>query len=409
MQWIHNEGFVDGVALSEIAEKVGTPCYVYSEKEISDRCQELLDAFSGYPTLPCFAVKANSNLSILKLIFSKGLGADIVSQGELERVLAAGVDPQKIVFSGVGKSGAELKRAVEIGIKVINIESVGELALLQDAGKAWNKTVSIAIRINPNIDVKTNPYIATGLYSTKFGIAETEMDAVLELIRKSPNLKLTGLSCHLGSQIMETGPFSEASQRMVQLCEQLRGRGFDLDHIDLGGGLGIQYEDDKPPSFKEYAGVLTQRLKGTNLQLLIEPGRSIVGKAGTLLTRVMNIKQSPQKTFVIVDAAMTELIRPSLYEAYHPILSVSQSTGSKITADVVGPVCETGDILGTERTFSGVKPGSLLGIECAGAYGSSMSSHYNTRPKAPEVLVSGSQFKVIRKRESFQDLWKLES
>lgn len=407
--WYRNgEAFCESVGLARIAKEVGTPAYIYSRAMLSENCHMIRGAFASYPTLPCYAVKANSNQAVLKQIFSHGFGADVVSVGELERALLAGAKPEQIVFSGVGKQETEIERAIEVGILSFNVESTGEIAMLERIATAKGVTVNIMLRLNPNIDVKTNPYIATGLYSTKFGIAEDEAMQIARTLADHPHIKLVGLSCHLGSQIFDIEPYQQTAVRLAGLAGECMALGHNLGYLDLGGGFAIQYKDEVPPSMESYAKAIFSAVRKTELRLIIEPGRSVVGNSGILLTRVIGTKKTPTKQFVIVDAAMNDLIRPSLYEAYHEILPVNQSNEVSVRVDVVGPVCETGDYLGLDRELPDAETGDLLFVTCAGAYGSSMASNYNSRPRAPEVLVDGTQFRVVRTRETLQSLWENE-
>lgn len=396
--------------LSRLAEAVGTPAYVYSRGALAARCRALTSAFASHPTMACFAVKANSNLSVLREIFSHGLGADLVSIGELERALAAGAAPGKIVFSGVGKRDDEIARGLEAGIFTFNIESAYELEQVARVAAVRGVVAPVSLRVNPNIDAKTNEKIATGLYTTKFGLPEDDIDALVARVRALPSLRLVGLACHIGSQIVELGPMREAARRMCDLSLRLVRAGVPLACVDLGGGLGIQYDDETPPSFEAYAQELLAAVKPTGLPLVIEPGRVIVGNAGILLTRVIGVKRTPAKHFVVVDAAMNDLVRPTLYDAYHAIEPVlaPPSDAPEVLCDFVGPICETGDYLAKDRHAALPQPGDLLAIRSCGAYGSSMASRYNSRPMAPELLVDGARFRVVRPREALAALWEPE-
>ncbi len=400
--------YCESVPLSRIAEKVGTPAYVYSKAVLQENCHRIKGAFSSYPTLACYAVKANSNLTLLKNIFALGFGADVVSVGELERALKAGAKPEQIVFSGVGKKDDEIVRALEVQVISFNVESSEELERIRSIAAQTQKTASIMFRINPNIDAKTHPHISTGLYENKFGIFAEEAMKLAETIKDDPFVNLRGLSCHIGSQILEATPFADASAQMVALCAHLMREGHPLQMIDMGGGLGIRYDDETPVSAEDYAQAIIGPVRKLGLKLVIEPGRSVVATAGVLLSRVIGNKETPKKKFLVIDAAMNDLIRPSLYSAYHSIEPTKQSSGSKGLYDVVGPVCETGDCLGSDRKLPPLSPGELVVIREAGAYGASMASNYNTRPRAPEVLVDGATFSIIRRRETLDDLWKLE-
>lgn len=402
------ETYCEDVPLSTLAAEVGTPAYVYSQATLDRHCQALKAAFAAYPTLPCFAVKANHNLSVLRRIFSHGYGADVVSVGEMERALKAGVSPDRVVFSGVGKQEHEILRGLEVGILSFNVESPGELETIARLAEKAGRVAAVSVRINPNIDAKTNPYIATGLYSTKFGMPEEEAKPLLRTVKGNKFIRVLGLACHIGSQITELGPFREAIARMVQISKDLKADGFDLQTVNLGGGLGIRYSKEAPPALEDYARTLISEVQPTGLKLLIEPGRIVVGNTGVLLTRVVNVKRTPKKTFVIVDAAMNDLIRPSLYESYHEIVPVKPSAGAKVAADIVGPICETGDFLGLDREIALPKPGDLMMVRACGAYAATMASNYNTRPRAPEILVDGEKYKIVRKRETIEALFRLE-
>jgi diaminopimelate decarboxylase len=400
----------EDVPIEALARAVGTPTYIYSQKEISSRCQELIQGFSSYPTLICYAVKANSNLSILREIGSHGIGADLVSVGELERALTVGINPQKIVFSGVGKTPSEMERALKAGILFFNVESIFELESLSQVARSLGVTAPVSLRINPNIDAKTNAKIATGLYTTKFGLPEQDLPFLADLIAQDPHLKLVGIACHIGSQIVELAPLEQASQRMADLATALINRGHSLKYLDLGGGLGIRYHDENPPSVKSYAQTLIAAAQKTGLTLVIEPGRSIIGNAGILVTRVIGVKRTPDREFVIIDAAMNDLIRPTLYEAYHDIVPIvgQENETPETLCDFVGPVCETGDYIAKNRYFVPCQAGDLLAIRSCGAYGWSMASQYNSRPRPAEILVSGSVWSTIRPRESLDSLWESE-
>ncbi|MEZ4752119.1 MAG: diaminopimelate decarboxylase [Bdellovibrionota bacterium] len=400
------EAFCEEVPLSQLAEKFGTPLYVYSGAALDARCEALKAAFSSHPTLPCYAVKANTNLSILRRIASHGFGADVVSVGELEKALLAGIPANQIVYSGVGKLRSEIERALDVGILSFNVESVGELTLIAEVAQKKQKRAPVTLRINPNVDAKTNPYIATGLYSTKFGIAENEMTWFLEIASNNRWLDLVGLSCHIGSQITDVKPFKEVAERMATLSREIRAKGFELKLLDLGGGLGIRYQSETPPDFGEYARTLIPAAEAAGVKLLIEPGRSLVGNVGVLLSKVLYVKRTPAKTFVIVDAAMNDLLRPSIYRSYHQIRGVREEGPSRMeNVDVVGPICETGDFLGLDRTLPELKPGDYIFVEGAGAYGFAMASNYNTRPRSCEVLVDGKEARIIRKRETLEQMF----
>ena len=409
----HRDGLYhcESVSLDQLAKEVGTPAYVYSRAAIASRCQELLQAFSEYPSLICYAVKANSNLSIIREVHRHGIGADLVSVGELERALMAGVDPQKIVFSGVGKTGREIRRALAAGILFFNVESSFELDLLSQIARDLGVKASVSLRINPNIDAKTNAKISTGLYSTKFGLPEGDLPELADRILRDPYLEFVGIACHIGSQITDLTPLDRASRRMAELATTLKNRGHHLKFLDLGGGLGIRYNQETPPSIQDYAQTLTRAARLTGLTLVIEPGRSIIGNAGILLTNVIGIKKTPDRQFVVIDAAMNDLIRPTLYEAFHDIVPVRVAAGaqkSQVLCDFVGPVCETGDYIAKDRLCAPPQAGDLLAIQSCGAYGWSMASQYNSRPRPAEILVSGEEWHTIRPRETIESLWEPE-
>ena len=404
---------VEGVALSELARQHGTPLFVYSKAAILAALAAYQRGLAGRDALICYAMKANSSLAILKLLADAGCGFDIVSAGELERALAAGATPSKIVFSGVGKTRAEMRRALEAGVGCFNIESMAELDVLSDVAVACGQTAPVSIRVNPNVDAKTHPYISTGLKGNKFGISHDEALAAYRHAASLPGLRVVGIDCHIGSQITESAPYLEAMDRVLDLVTQIEAAGIPIHHIDFGGGLGIDYNGDTPPA----ADVLWQQLLGKldargfgNRKIMIEPGRSLVGNAGVCLTEVLFLKPGEQKNFCIVDAAMNDLPRPALYEAFHRIVPLAEANpaAQTTTYDVVGPVCESGDWLGRDRALA-VQQGDVLAVLSAGAYCMSMASNYNTRPRAAEVLVDGSSARVIRQREAVQDLWRGES
>ena len=394
------KALIESVALSDLAEQYGTPLFVYSADFLLGQCDRIKKAFSSHPTTICFAMKANSNEELLRQMVSQGLGMDVVSGGELKRALHVGTPAKKIVFSGVGKTASEIELGIGREIFSFNVESVAELDLIGEISKRLGKNVSVSLRINPNISVKTNPYIATGLYRTKFGFPENQIPDAVATLKKWPRLKLVGLSCHLGSQIRSTQVYQQATTRLLHIAEKLKASGFVLSHLDLGGGFGVAYKQEANPEIEAYAQSIQKALAKTPYQLMIEPGRWLVAECGILLSRVLFTKENPHKRFVIVDAAMTELIRPALYEAYHPIEPCLKRTGAKRVVDVVGPVCETADFLGLKRSMSPLQSGDLIWIGYAGAYGFSMASNYNLRPRPAEVLVQGAQGKLIRKRES---------
>jgi len=397
----------ENVPLAEIARQHGTPAYVYSRAAIEHGFREFSEACSGRDVLICYSVKANSNLAVLNLLARLGSGFDIVSGGELARVLAAGGSAEKIVFSGVGKSEAELRAALEAGVLCFNVESEGELDRLGSIASDMRKTAPVSLRVNPDVDPKTHPYIATGLRESKFGIA---YDAALPLYRKAaklPGIRVSGIDVHIGSQITEIEPFVVALEKMLEFVDALQATGVHLDHLDLGGGLGIRYRDENPPALKDYVGTLFRRLGERKIRVFFEPGRSLVGDTGILLTRVEYLKHGTARNFAVVDAAMNDLIRPALYDAWHGVMPVARREGPSRRYDIVGPVCESADFLAKERTLS-IAPGDLLAIMSAGAYGMTMSSNYNSRPRPPEVLVDDARMWLVRERENTQGLFASE-
>ena len=397
---------IEGVAMRDIAAEFGTPCYVYSSAAILAQYREYADALAGCAHTICYAVKANSNLSILSLLAGVGSGFDIVSGGELFRVLKAGGDPAKTVFSGVGKTAEEINYAIENGIFGFNSESEAELALINGIAARHGVKPRVALRVNPDVDASTHPYISTGLRQHKFGIDIYEAEGVYQRAMQLPHLALESVSCHIGSQILEPASIHEAIAKMLALVERLRARGLPISHLDLGGGLGVAYQPgEQTPSIAAFIQKIRELTSGHELHLMFEPGRSIVAEAGTLLTRVLARKRNGDKEFVIVDAAMNDLIRPALYQAYHEIAPVEPTGGrAQIVADIVGPVCETGDFLARDRAIAAFEPGELLAVHTAGAYCFVMSSNYNSRPRAAEVLVEGATFRSVRRRESLADL-----
>ncbi|HKE25638.1 MAG TPA: diaminopimelate decarboxylase [Bryobacteraceae bacterium] len=406
----NNDLYCEQVPLADIAAHVGTPAYVYSGETIVSNYRAYDEGFGDLRHTVCYAVKANASLGVLSLLAKAGAGFDIVSGGELYRVLKAGGDPAKVVFSGVGKTAGEVEYALEQGIHSFNCESETELALIDAMAARRGVKASFSIRVNPDVDAATHPYISTGLSQHKFGIAFAEAMAVYERSRALAHLQAEGVSCHIGSQILDPAPLFEAVDKVLGLALELRRRGFGIRHLDLGGGLGVAYQQsEKAPPIRSYIECLHARLRKAGLAAMVEPGRSIVGPAGVLLTRVLYRKKNGPKDFVVVDAAMNDLIRPSLYRAHHEIIPVRKSGLPPVTADVVGPVCETGDFLARDRQLSGAMPGDFLAVCTAGAYGFVLSSNYNARPRAPEVLVEGGSYRVIRQRESYADLVKGES
>lgn len=405
--------YAEDVPLSRIADEHGTPCYVYSKATFERHFRAYTEALGSHPHVICYAVKANSNLAVLGLLAKLGAGFDIVSIGELERVLKAGGDPAKVVFSGVAKQAHEMTRALEVGIKCFNVESRPELERLNRVAGELGKIAPVSLRVNPDVDAGTHPYISTGLKDNKFGIPVDEALAVYELAASLPHLQVKGLDCHIGSQLTETAPFLDALDRLLMLMERLRERGIEIEHLDLGGGLGVPYRDEKPPQPFDYASQLLARLSrwegGEQLTLLFEPGRSIAANAGVMLTRVEFLKPGETKNFAIVDAAMNDLIRPALYQAWQAIVPVDTREGRESALyDVVGPVCETGDFLGKERELA-IAEGDLLAVRSAGAYGFVMASNYNSRPRAAELMVDGDSCHVVRERETVASLWAGEA
>ena len=396
---------LEDVALADIARREGTPVYVYSRAKILEQFRAYEEAFGDVPHRVCFAVKANGNLALLKLLAEAGAGFDIVSGGELFRVLKAGADPAGVIFSGVGKTAQELDYSLEHRIRSFNCESEPELALLDSLAARRGVKARVALRVNPDVDAVTHPYISTGLRKHKFGIDIGDAEAAYERAKAFEHLTLEGVSCHIGSQILDISPMLEVFDKLVALVECLRRRGLPIRSLDLGGGLGVPYKpEDRAPNIRDYVQGMCERVKGHDLEILIEPGRSIVAEAGVLLTRVLYRKVNGDRQFVIVDAAMNDLIRPALYHSHHEIVPLRENHAATITADVVGPVCETGDFLARGREIANVLPGDLLAVCTAGAYGFVAASNYNARPRVAEVLVEGGTYRVIRKRESYEDL-----
>ncbi|ALG67949.1 diaminopimelate decarboxylase [Beggiatoa leptomitoformis] len=398
----------EDISLVSIAEQYGTPCYVYSRTAIEQQWRTFDRALTAYPHLICYAVKANSNLAVLNTLAQLGAGFDIVSGGELERVLHAGGQANKIVFSGVGKTIAEMQRALELGIFCFNVESEAELFRLNDVAGKMGKRAPVSLRVNPDVDAKTHPYISTGMKKNKFGIDIALAPLVYATAAQLPHIEVTGVDCHIGSQLTEITPFIDAAQRVMQLVATLKQQGIELKHVDFGGGLGVQYDAETPPSVVEYAQALQAILGNAPYQIVFEPGRVIVANAGILLTKVEYLKQTPEKHFAIVDAAMNDLIRPALYSAWQAVSPViPREDISSQEYDIVGPICETGDFLAKDRNLS-LQPDDLLAIRSAGAYGFAMSSNYNSRPRVAEIMVQGAECRVIRQRENVADLWALE-
>jgi diaminopimelate decarboxylase len=403
--YVDNTLYCEQVPLADIAKAVGTPAYVYSSGVILDNYRAYDEGFGALPHTVCYAVKANSSLGILSLLAKAGSGFDIVSGGELYRVLEAGGDPKKVVFSGVGKTAAEVEYALASGIHSFNCESEAELALIDALAGRMGMAAHFAVRVNPDVNAATHPYIATGLRDHKFGVDIAEVEGVYERAKSLKNLSATGVSCHIGSQLLDTDPVMEAVDKMLALVERLRAAGHDIRHIDLGGGLGVAYKPaDATPAIRAFVEKLSRKLEGRDLAVMVEPGRSIVGAAGALVMRVLYRKRTPKKEFVVVDAAMNDLIRPALYQSHHEILPLRKSDRPPILADVVGPVCETGDFLARDRVVANAAPGDLLAVCTAGAYGFVQSSNYNSRPRPPEILVSGAAWRTIRARETLEDL-----
>ncbi|WGE90799.1 diaminopimelate decarboxylase [Actinobacillus genomosp. 1] len=402
--------FAEDVSVSDIINQHGTPAYIYSRATLERHWHAFDKAFGAHPHLICFAVKSNSNIALLNVMARLGSGFDIVSQGELERVLAAGGEPSKVVFSGVAKSHSEIQRALEVGIRCFNIESIAELHRINEVAGQLGKIAPISLRVNPDVDAHTHPYISTGLKENKFGVSVTQAREVYRLAKTLPNVKITGMDCHIGSQLTELQPFLDATDRLIVLMEQLKEDGIELHHLDLGGGLGVPYNGEEPPHPTEYAKALLEKLKGyADLEIILEPGRAITANAGILVTKVEYLKANEDRNFAIVDTGMNDMIRPALYEAYMQITEVDQSLArEKAVYDVVGPICETSDFLGKGRELA-IEQGDLIAMRSAGAYGAAMSSTYNSRPQAVEIMVDGDQAYLIKARASFADLWRLEN
>ena len=402
------ELFAEGVALSAIAERFGTPTYVYSRAHIEAQYRAYADALSGMPHMVCFAVKANSNLGVLNVLARLGAGFDIVSRGELERVLAAGGKAEKIVFSGVGKTREDMRRALEVGVHCFNVESTDELERLQMVAAEMGVRAPISLRVNPDVDAGTHPYISTGLKENKFGIAIADAEDVYIRAAQLPNLEVLGVDCHIGSQLTTLPPFLDALDRLLALIDRLGECGIYLHHIDLGGGVGVRYRDEEPPLIADYIQAVRERIEGRDLTLMFEPGRYIVANAGVLLTQVEYLKHTEHKDFAIVDAAMNDLIRPALYQAWMDVTAVKPRKSDARAYDIVGPICETGDFLAKDRELA-LEEGDLLAVHSAGAYGFVMSSNYNTRGRTAEVLVDGDQAFEVRRRETVAELYAGES
>ncbi|MFG0414985.1 diaminopimelate decarboxylase [Pseudomonas sp. zjy_8] len=402
------ELFAEGVALSAIAERYGTPTYVYSRAHIEAQYRSYADALQGTEHLVCFAVKANSNLGVLNVLARLGAGFDIVSGGELERVLAAGGRADRVVFSGVGKTREDMRRALEVGVHCFNVESTDELERLQVVAAEMGKVAPVSLRVNPDVDAGTHPYISTGLKENKFGIAIADAEAIYVRAAQLPNLEVVGVDCHIGSQLTTVEPFLDALDRLLVLVDRLAECGIHLRHLDLGGGVGVRYRDEQPPQVADYIKAIRERVGERDLALVFEPGRYIVANAGVLLTRVEYLKHTEHKDFAIIDAAMNDLIRPALYQAWMGVSAVKPRAGEGRAYDLVGPICETGDFLGKDRILN-LAEGDLLAVESAGAYGFVMSSNYNTRGRCAEILVDGDQAFEVRRRETIAELYAGES
>lgn len=401
--------WAEGVPLAQVAQQFGTPTYVYSRATLERHWNAFDQSVGDFPHLVCYAVKANSNLGVLNALARLGSGFDIVSLGELERVVAAGGDPSKVVFSGVGKTAEEIKRALELNIKCFNVESEPELERINQVAGECGAKASVSLRINPDVDAKTHPYISTGLRDNKFGIAFDQAPRVYQLAQQMPNLNVVGIDCHIGSQLTDLDPFIDAVDRLLGLIDNLKAQGINIKHLDVGGGLGVVYRDEMPPQPSDYAKALLARLHNhPNIELIFEPGRAIAANAGVLLTKVEFLKHTEHKNFAIIDAAMNDLMRPALYQAWQDIVPLQPREGEPTTYDLVGPVCETGDFLGKDRNLI-LEQGDLLAVRSAGAYGFTMSSNYNSRPRVAEVMVDGDKLHLIRQRESVESLWQLES
>ncbi len=398
----------ESVSLESIAERFGTPCYVYSRAALEASLNEFRDELDGVDALICYAIKANSNLAVLNVFARQGAGFDIVSGGELKRVLAAGADAKNVLFSGVGKTAAEMAFALEAGILCFNVESAAELERLNEVAGKLGKKAPISLRVNPNVDAKTHPYISTGLKENKFGVAYEDALDVYKQAAALPNLDVVGIDCHIGSQLLDPAPFAEALDKLLQLIDELAAAGIHLHHIDIGGGLGIRYKDEDQPTVRAYLQPLLAKIRDRSLRLIMEPGRRLVGNAGVLLTRVEYLKPGEAKNFAIVDAAMNDLARPALYDAWHDIVPVTPRNEASAQWEIVGPICESSDFLGRSRELA-LRTADLLAVMSAGAYGMAMSSNYNSRPRAAEVMVDGEQAHLIRRRETVEELYALEN
>ena len=409
-QYKNEQLYVEDLPVKQLAEEFGTPLYIYSRATLERHWHAFDSALGKHPHLICYAVKANSNIGILNVMAKLGSGFDIVSQGELERVLATGGEASKVVFSGVAKSRAEIMRALEVGIRCFNVESIAELHHINQIAGEMGKVAPISLRVNPDVDAHTHPYISTGLKENKFGVSVDEAREVYKLAATLPHVKITGMDCHIGSQLTELQPFLDATDRLIRLIEQLKEDGITLKHLDLGGGLGVTYTDETPPHPSDYAAALLNKLKGyENLEIILEPGRAIAANAGILVAKVQYLKSNESRNFAITDTGMNDMIRPALYEAYMNIIEIDRTLGrEKAIYDVVGPVCETSDFLGKQRELA-IAEGDYIAQRSAGAYGASMSSNYNSRPRTAEVLVDRNKAHLIRRRENLSELWALES
>ena len=409
-QYKNEQLYVEDLPVKQLAEEFGTPLYIYSRATLERHWHAFDSALVKHPHLICYAVKANSNIGILNVMAKLGSGFDIVSQGELERVLAAGGEASKVVFSGVAKSRAEIMRALEVGIRCFNVESIAELYRINQIAGEMGKVAPISLRVNPDVDAHTHPYISTGLKENKFGVSVDEAREVYKLAATLPHVKITGMDCHIGSQLTELQPFLDATDRLIRLMEQLKEDGIKLKHLDLGGGLGVTYTNETPPHPSDYATALLNKLKNyEDLEIILEPGRAIAANAGILVAKVQYLKSNESRNFAITDTGMNDMIRPALYEAYMNIIEIDRTLGrEKAIYDVVGPVCETSDFLGKQRELA-IAEGDYIAQRSAGAYGASMSSNYNSRPRTAEVLVDGNKAHLIRRRENLSELWALES
>lgn len=409
-QYKNEQLYVEDLPVKQLAEEFGTPLYIYSRATLERHWHAFDSALGKHPHLICYAVKANSNIGILNVMAKLGSGFDIVSQGELERVLAAGGEASKVVFSGVAKSRTEIMRALEVGIRCFNVESVAELHHINQIAGEMGKVAPISLRVNPDVDAHTHPYISTGLKENKFGVSVDEAREVYKLAATLPHVKITGMDCHIGSQLTELQPFLDATDRLIRLMEQLKEDGITLKHLDLGGGLGVTYTDETPPHPSDYATALLNKLKDyEDLEIILEPGRAIAANAGILVAKVQYLKSNESRNFAITDTGMNDMIRPALYDAYMNIIEIDRTLGNKKAIyDVVGPVCETSDFLGKQRELA-IAEGDYIAQRSAGAYGASMSSNYNSRPRTAEVLVDGNKAHLIRRRENLSELWALES